>query len=218
MISPDRSRTVATLNRLPKNKRAEFQLLLPEPVSPFSGSPSRAPTNPPPPATVAISRPVCGWWRPARIPPASANHPRLPPFDILRIQWSGISAVKLFQHWFRRHPHPDQEAPASYHWPGHSGRQYEFQVYPLEAGFRSLPGLYIYAKQLADGDWSPIYIAQTRDLHQRLEGHVRLEDAVANGATHLHAHYCNEGQGARCTEEHDLILRWQPVCNDVFGD
>ena len=80
-----------------------------------------------------------------------------------------------------------------------------------------MPGVYIYAKLLADGDWSPIYIAQTRDLHQRLEGHVTVQDAIANGATHLHAHYSTAGQGARCTEEKDLIRRWQPVCNDALA-
>jgi hypothetical protein len=41
-----------------------------------------------------------------------------------------------------------------------------------------------------------------------------MDDAVANGATYLHAHYCSAGQSARCTEEHDLIVRWQPVCNE----
>lgn len=84
----------------------------------------------------------------------------------------------------------------------------------MEASFQALPGNYIYARQAEDGTWFPIYIAQTRDLHQRLEGHVRMEDAMQNGATHLHAHYCSAGQAARCTEERDLILAWQPVCND----
>ena len=79
-----------------------------------------------------------------------------------------------------------------------------------------MAGNYIYARQNEDGSWVPIYISQTRDLHQRLEGHVKLEDAVANGATHLHAHYCAAGQAARCTEERDLIERWRPVCNDAL--
>jgi len=43
-------------------------------------------------------------------------------------------------------------------------------------------------------------------------------DAMANGATHVHVHYSTAGQGARCTEEHDLVLRWRPVCNDVTGN
>ena len=124
--------------------------------------------------------------------------------------------MNLLKQWFSRHPHSHLESPSTYNWPGHSGKLYPYQVYPLDSSFRPMPGLYIYAKQLSDGDWSPIYIAQTRDLHQRLEGHVRLSDAVANGATHLHAHYCNAGQGDRCTEEHNLIIRWRPVCNDAF--
>lgn len=65
----------------------------------------------------------------------------------------------------------------------------------LNTGFKALPGNYIYAGQEEDGSWIPIYIAATRDLHQRLEGHVTLVDAMANGATHLQAHYCTAGQG-----------------------
>jgi hypothetical protein len=45
---------------------------------------------------------------------------------------------------------------------------------------------------------------------------VTLDDAITNGATHVHVHYCTTGQSARCTEERDLILRWRPVCNDVI--
>ena len=99
-------------------------------------------------------------------------------------------------------------------WPGQSGKEYQYEAHPLDAAFQPLPGNYIYAKQDEDGSWIPIYVAQTRDLHQRLEGHVRMDDAIANGATHLHAHYCSAGQASRCTEEHDLIVRWKPVCNE----
>jgi hypothetical protein len=163
--------------------------------------------------------------RPASAPPrlrgsfqlSAFRFSRLSPFDNAPIQWSGINKVNLIKQLFSRHPHVDQAPSSSFwNWAGQSGKEYQYEIYPLDAAFTPLPGSYIYAKQLADGDWIPIYIAQTRDLHQRLEGHVRLEDAVANGATHLHAHYCNAGQGARCTEEQDLIHRWQPVCNEVF--
>jgi hypothetical protein len=101
-------------------------------------------------------------------------------------------------------------------WTGQSGREYQYDNYALSASFRPLPGNYIYARLSEEGGWIPIYIAQTRDLHQRLEGHVRLGDAIGNGATHLHAHYCSAGgQSARCSEERDLLLRWQPVaCNE----
>jgi hypothetical protein len=100
-------------------------------------------------------------------------------------------------------------------WPGQSGKQYAYEVFPLDAAFQALPGNYIYAGQAEDGTWVPIYVAQTRGLHQRLEGHVRMEDAIANGATHLHAHYCSQGQAGRCSEEHDLIAYWKPVCNEA---
>ena len=117
-------------------------------------------------------------------------------------------------HLFNRHRSAESTAPAFVNWPGQSGKEYPYEVYPLDTSFQRLPGNYIYAQQAEDGTWIPIYIAQTRYLHQRLEGHVKMEDAMANGATHLHAHYCSAGQAARCTEEHDLVLRWQPVCND----
>ena len=123
--------------------------------------------------------------------------------------------MNFIQQLFHRHP-DSASAPSTYNWPGQSGREYEFDIYPLNTSFEPLPGVYIYAKELSDGDWSPIYISQTRDLHQRLEGHVNLQDAIEHGATHLHAHYCKAGQGARCSEEQDLIHRWRPECNDAF--
>ena len=132
------------------------------------------------------------------------------------MRWSLVIKVNFIQHLFSRHPHLDRFPSSSYNWPGQSGKEYQYEIYLVGTAFKPLPGIYIYAKQLVDGDWSPIYIAQTRDLHQRLEGHVKLADAIANGATHIHAHYCTTGQSARFTEEQDLIHRWQPVCNDVF--
>ena len=122
--------------------------------------------------------------------------------------------VNLFKQLFSRHPGSKENQPTVYHWPGVSGKTYEFQVHSLDASFRPLPGVYIYARHLPDGDWDPVYIAQTRDLHQRLEGHVSRADAISKGATHLHAHYCSAGPAARCGEEHDLVSRWQPVCNE----
>ena len=125
--------------------------------------------------------------------------------------------MNLFKNLFSRHPHQETvTAPDSCAWPGESGTEYPYQIYPLDAEFRPLPGNYIYAAQNEAGGWVPIYISQTRDLHQRLEGHVHTSDAVANGATHLHAHYCAAGQATRCGEERDLVKRWQPVCNEVL--
>jgi len=125
--------------------------------------------------------------------------------------------VNLIKQLFSRHPHHETSTlPTSCNWLGVSGAEYQYEIYSLNTDFRPLPGNYIYARQSEEGSWTPVYIAQTRDLHQRLEGHVRMDDAIANGATHLHAHYCAAGQAARCTEERDLIKYWQPVCNEVL--
>jgi hypothetical protein len=122
--------------------------------------------------------------------------------------------VNLFKHLFG-HRQQLESAPSPYiGWVGESGQEYQYEVYPIDAAFQALPGNFIYAKQSEDGSWVPVYIAQTRGMHQRLEGHVSVDDAIANGATHIHAHYCSAGQAARCNEERDLVQRWQPVCND----
>jgi hypothetical protein len=115
---------------------------------------------------------------------------------------------------FGRHQEVESTPSTMISWEGQSGKQYQYEIFPIDTAFRALPGNFIYAHQSEDGNWVPIYIAQTRDMHQRLEGHVSMDDAIANGATHIHAHYCEKGQAARCSEERDLILRWQPVCND----
>jgi hypothetical protein len=126
--------------------------------------------------------------------------------------------VNLIKNLFGRHASSHHATPSSCLWPGQSGAEYPYQIHPLHTDLKRLPGVYIYAKELSQGDWSPIYISQSRDLHQRLEGHVTLREAIDNGATHLHVHYCTAGQASRSNEEYDLVHRWQPVCNDAFQD
>jgi hypothetical protein len=106
------------------------------------------------------------------------------------------------------------EGDSCINWSGKSGKEYKYQVYPLDASFNPGPANYIYAKQSEDGGWTPLYIAQTRDLHQRLESFEKQDLAVQNGATHIHVHIIPESRAARCDEERDLILNWQPVCNE----
>lgn len=122
--------------------------------------------------------------------------------------------MNLLKQWFGRHPRAPKHTHEEVTWTGASGKRYGYWVYPIRATFRPMPGNFIYARQEEDGSWLPIYIAQTRDMHQRLEGHVGVETAMEHGATHLHAHFDTSGQSARCKEERDLIMRWQPPCND----
>src|ERR1035441_2035063 len=83
-------------------------------------------------------------------------------------QWSNITKVNFITQLFSRHSHGTEASSNFRTRAGQSGKQYKYEIFSLEAAFRPLPGLYIYAKQLADGAWVPVYIAQTRDLHQRL--------------------------------------------------
>jgi hypothetical protein len=122
--------------------------------------------------------------------------------------------VNLLKQWFGRHRSAHQAAPSAVSWVGASGKHYPYHAYPITTSFRAMPGNFIYAKRDEAGTWIPVYIAQTRDLHQRLEGHVLVETAREHGATHIHAHYDTAGQATRCREERDLIERWHPSCNE----
>jgi hypothetical protein len=99
-------------------------------------------------------------------------------------------------------------------WPGHSGKEYPYQIHPIGAAFKPESGNYILASESEAGGWVPLYVAQSRDVHQRLEGYEKQQKAVEMGATHIHVHVSSASQAARCEEERDLILRWQPACND----
>jgi hypothetical protein len=122
--------------------------------------------------------------------------------------------MSLFKNLFTRHQQTEIAPSMFLNWPGQSGTQYPYQINPIDTPFPPLPANYIYAKQAEDGTWVPVYIAQTRDVHQRLEGHVHMDEAVAQGATHIHVHLSSTGQAARCSEERDLIGLWHPVCNE----
>jgi hypothetical protein len=124
--------------------------------------------------------------------------------------------MSFLSHLFHHHQKAETASLTSSSWVGQSGTQYPYKIHPLDAQFQAVPANYIYAKQSEDGTWVPVYIAQTRALTQRLEGHVSVEDARSHGATHIHVHFSTTGQAARCSEEHDLVNQWHPVCNDAL--
>lgn len=101
-------------------------------------------------------------------------------------------------------------------WPGKSGKEYQYWIYPMEANFKESPGNYIFAKETRPGYWSPCYIGQTVNLNQRLGDHEKESCSKRNGATHIHAHLTEGGEMIRRAEEKDLVLKWQPPCNDQY--
>lgn len=99
-------------------------------------------------------------------------------------------------------------------WPGKSGTQYQYWIYPIDTSFKEAAGNYIFAKQTKPEYWAPCYIGQTENLNQRLGNHEKEACAKRNGATHIHVHANSGGEQARKKEEKDLIFKWQPPCNE----
>jgi hypothetical protein len=103
-------------------------------------------------------------------------------------------------------------------WQGKSGTQYRYWIYPIETTFKEESGNYIFAKQTRPGYWAPCYIGQTKNLGDRLGNHEKEACAKRSGATHIHVHGNGNGETHRKAEEKDLILKWQPPCNDQLTD
>ncbi|WP_300033660.1 GIY-YIG nuclease family protein [uncultured Roseobacter sp.] len=98
-------------------------------------------------------------------------------------------------------------------WQGASGARYKYWIYPLPPNFDSVPGNYLFAKEVAPGKWRPIYVGQTNDLSERFDSHHKAACFKRNGATHIHAHAHSGGEAARLAEERDLKLGLNPTCN-----
>lgn len=99
-------------------------------------------------------------------------------------------------------------------WPGRSGREYWYAIYPRHWRFGARqPGNYIYAVESAPSRLLPLYIGQTDDLNRRLLEQDSEFDLFC--ATHLCAHfnYYDYGTFGRLAEERDLIELWEPACN-----
>ncbi|MCX7049474.1 MAG: GIY-YIG nuclease family protein [Candidatus Sumerlaeota bacterium] len=102
-------------------------------------------------------------------------------------------------------------ANPSHLWQGESGKEYEYQIVPINDDLRDAPGNYIFAMKKG-GKWEPIYIGQTSSLRDRLVNHEIEKSARDKGATHIHAHLSG-GEEERRTEEADLIRKHKPPLN-----
>lgn len=104
------------------------------------------------------------------------------------------------------------------HWQGQSGRLYVYQVVPLHNSFPQVAGNYIFARlDTEQNSWIPVYIGQTANLGTRIANHEQWGCARHYGATHIHAHVNQGGEVIRQAEEHDLLLKFRPLCNASVG-
>jgi len=100
-------------------------------------------------------------------------------------------------------------------WTGASGSSYTYYIFPVNTSFEARAGNYIFCRETSAGRWSPQYIGQAGNLGDRLADHDKEACAKQNGATHVHARL-NPVEADRLKEEKDLILRFQPPCNETY--
>ncbi len=98
-------------------------------------------------------------------------------------------------------------------WPGASGKEYKYWIYPIGTSFKDTPGNYIFAKETAPGRWTPVYIGETDSLKDRLSNHEKMPCVQRHGGTHVHAHTSSADAKTRRAEESDLLAKWDPPCN-----
>lgn len=100
---------------------------------------------------------------------------------------------------------------------GKSGQKYDFAVYSLDTCFNNIGAVYAFIKQTVDYNRTPqptvYYIGITGSLHERLNGHDKLDDCVNHGANSV----CvlpNSSNISRALIERDLIASYKPAFND----
>ena len=98
-------------------------------------------------------------------------------------------------------------------WPLGNGQTLNFKHYDLNSTtWNKVAGLYIFTYD--DGQyWRPLYVGQTNDFSTRIPSHERFEEAVRNGATHIHA-VVVEQQANRDRWEKLLISAHLPPLNE----
>lgn len=97
-------------------------------------------------------------------------------------------------------------------WPLGNGQSLEFNVLSKNDGWNPVSGLYIFAYQLQNGNWTAVYVGQTDNFSLRMPNHDRFGDAVQSGATHIHAKAVSSHQ-ERDLWEKLLIQNLQPQLN-----
>ena len=105
-------------------------------------------------------------------------------------------------------------------WTGESGLTYRYWIVDIGDEFSPQPGNYMFIKEVGPNSFKPIYIGESQDLDARLsspETHEKMECARLAGATHICSHMNLNGQQTRRSEESDLIVAYQPVCNYSLG-
>ncbi len=97
-------------------------------------------------------------------------------------------------------------------WMGASGKEYLYDIYPINTDWNDVSGNYIFAKEPSPHKWQAVYIGETESFKDRLPTHNELPCIKRNGGTHVHTH-TNSNSRARLDEEKDLLANNTTPCN-----
>ncbi|MCS0494196.1 hypothetical protein NVS89_03735 [Ancylobacter sp. MQZ15Z-1] len=108
-------------------------------------------------------------------------------------------------------------SPPTILWHGQSGVRYPFELWPIGTVFRDHPGVYIFCKPAANGNWDAVYIGETKSFQSRLTDglaqHHQWVSIVHCGASHLCVMHVPGGLTLRERIETDLRRHIKTPCN-----
>jgi len=74
-------------------------------------------------------------------------------------------------------------------WTGKSGKNYKFELHPLDTEFKPVSGVYVFARPIGRTSAEALYVGQTQSFYDRLNAGIHdndgFERASRAGATHI---------------------------------
>ena len=99
-------------------------------------------------------------------------------------------------------------------WKSIDGSTYEFSPHPYESDWTDAGGMYIFAAQLGNGDWNPLFIGHSDSFENSIRGHEKWPWAQILGATQVLA-CAVAGRSKRALLEVEMIARLKPPLNGM---
>jgi len=100
---------------------------------------------------------------------------------------------------------------------GKSGKQYVFEVWPINTAFNAVAAVYAVTKAVQNAKGgrthTVIYIGQTDNLKERFANHHKADCFANHGANCICTHR-DDNEKSRLAKEADLIAAYNPPCND----
>jgi hypothetical protein len=99
---------------------------------------------------------------------------------------------------------------------GASGKNYDFNVYPIHQKFLSIGAVYVFTKRTitnGDGTHDLIYIGETDNLETRIPNHEKWPCIKRNNANCICIH-ADDNETSRLNKETDLRNAHDTPCND----